>query len=71
MVRRETRKRLPVETPAAHHDCGFDSTDWELHTGAAGDSITIRRFDREQDHWRVMTLPPHFQYERGRVLSSP
>ena len=70
MVRRETRKPPPVETPAAHHDRGFDSTDWELETRAAGDSITVRRFDREQNHWRVTTLPTHLQYERGRVLPS-
>jgi hypothetical protein len=71
MVRRETRKPSPVATPAAHHDRGFDSTDWQLETRAAGESITIRRFDREQNHWRVTTLPTHLQYERGRVLSSP
>lgn len=71
MVRRETRERLPLEIPAVHYDCGFDNTDWELHAPAVGNSITVRRFDREQDHWRVMTLPRHFQYKRGRVLSSP
>lgn len=70
MVRRETRKPPSVETPAAHHDCGFDSADWELEMRAAGDSITVRRFDHEQNHWRVTTLPTHLQYERGRVLSS-
>jgi hypothetical protein len=71
MVRRETRVLPPVEILAAHHDRCVDSTDWELITSAAGDSITVRRFDREQKHWRVTTLPTHFQYERGRVRSSP
>jgi hypothetical protein len=71
MVRRETRKWQPVETPAAHHDRCFDNTDWELVTRAVGEPITVRRFDREQEHWRVTTLPTHFQYERGRVLSPP
>ena len=70
MVRRETRKQPPVEAPAAHHDHGFDGSAWELDTRAAGAPITVRRFDREQNHWRVTTLPTHLQYERGRVLSS-
>jgi len=76
LVRHETRK-LPavetpaVETPAAEHDRGFDSTDWELVTGGLGDPIAIRRYDREQRHWSVTTLPTHFQYKRGRVLTSP
>ena len=71
MVRRETRKWPPVEPLAEHHDRGFDNTDWELDTRAAGEPIVIRRFDREQSQWRVMTLPTHFQYQRGRVLGPP
>jgi hypothetical protein len=71
VIRRETRKWSSVETPAAQHDRGFNSTDWELDTRTAGVPIVIRQFDREQSQWRVMTLPTHFQYERGRVLASP
>jgi photosystem II stability/assembly factor-like uncharacterized protein len=70
MVRRETRARPPMETTVAHHHRCADNADWELVTRAVGDPITIRRFDRAQKHWRVTTLPTHFQYERGRVLSS-
>jgi hypothetical protein len=70
VVRRETRKWPPVETPAAQRDRGFDSTDWELDTRAVN-PITVRRFDREQNNWRVTTLPTHFPYGRGRVLTSP
>lgn len=71
VVRRETRKWLPMETPAAQRDRGFDSTDWELDTSVAGNQIAVRRFDREQDNLRVTTLPTHFQYGQGRVLTSP
>jgi hypothetical protein len=71
VARRKKSKWQPVETPTAHHDRGFDSTDWELDRHVAGDPITVRRFDRKQNHWRVTTLPTHFQYERGRVLTSP
>ncbi len=71
VVRRETRNGLPVETPAAQHDRGFDSTDWELDTNSAGNPISVRRFDREQNNWRVTTLPTHFQYGQWRVLTSP
>jgi photosystem II stability/assembly factor-like uncharacterized protein len=71
VVRRETRKSSTVETEAAQHDRGFDDTEWELGTRACGEPITIRRFDREQRHWHVTTLPTHFQYRRGRVLTPP
>ena len=71
VVRRETRKESSVESPAVHHDRGFDGTDWELDTLAAGERIAIRRFERAQGRWHVMTMPTHFRYERGRVLASP
>ena len=69
MVRRETRVEPPMDAPATRNDRCFDSADWELITRGLGESITVRRFDREQKHWRVTTLPSHFQYGRGRVLS--
>ena len=71
VVRRETRTWSSVETPAVHHERGFDNTDWELDTRSPGEPIAIRRDDRAQGRWRVMTLPTHFRYERGRVLTSP
>ena len=71
MIRRETRKSSPVETGAAQHVRGFDNTEWELGTPAFREPITIRRFDREQSRWRVTTMPTHFQFQRGRVLTSP
>ena len=71
MIRRETRKSSPVETGAAQHVRGFDNTEWELGTPAFREPITIRRFDQEQSRWRVTTLPTHFQFQRGRVLTSP
>ena len=71
MIRRETRKASPVDTEAAQRVRGFDNTEWELATPAFREPITIRRFDREQGRWRVTTLPTHFQFQRGRVLTSP
>ena len=75
MIRRETRKSSPVEaeekTEAVRQDRGFDNTQWELVTRALREPITIRRFDSQQSRWRVTTLPTHFRYERGRVLTSP
>ena len=64
MVRRETRAEPPTD------DRCFDSADWELTTRGLGESMTVRRFDREQKLWRVTTLPTHFKYERRRVVSS-
>ena len=70
-VRRETRQWSPVEAQAKQSDRGFDNTDWEIDTRAAGEPISVRRFDREQNRWRVTTLPTHFRYQGGRVLASP
>jgi hypothetical protein len=64
MVRRETRVEPPMD------DRCFDSADWELTTRGLGESMTVRRFDREQKLWRVTTLPTHFKYERRRVVAS-
>ena len=70
MVRRETRAPPPEEAPPAQ-ECGFNTTDWALEEPSAdGHSITVRRFDRQRNHWLSMTLPRHFKYERGRVVSS-
>jgi len=71
VVRRETRKGSLAETDLAQRDRGFDSTEWELGTRAYGEPITIRRFDREQSRWQATTLPTHFKYKQGRVLTSP
>lgn len=75
MVRRETRKlaaaETEVETGTAERVRGLDNTEWELATGAFLEPVTIRRFDREQSHWRVTTVPTHFQFRRGRILTSP
>lgn len=71
-ARRETGVQSPLDAPEARDDHCPDRTNWELVTPAAGESIiTVRRFDRGQKHWRVTTLPRHFQYRRGRVVSSP
>jgi hypothetical protein len=69
-IRRETRAGSPVAT-AAHRERGFDGSEWELETRGFGDPIGIRRFDREQSRRRVTTMPTHFRYEQGRVLTSP
>jgi hypothetical protein len=70
MLRRETRAEPPMDAPATRSDRCFDSADWELTTRGLGESMTVRRFDREQKLWRVTTLPTHFKYERRRVVSS-
>lgn len=70
MVRRETRTRSPVEPEAAQQDRGFDGTEWALGARTFGEPFDIRRFDREQSRWRVTTLPTHFQYQQGRVMTS-
>jgi hypothetical protein len=64
IVRRESRAESPMD------DRCLDNADWELTTRGLGESITVRRFDREQKLWRVTTLPTHFKYERRRVVSS-
>jgi len=64
IVRRETRAEPPMD------DRCLDNADWELTTRGLGESMTVRRFDREQKFWRVTTLPTHFKYERRRVVSS-
>lgn len=71
MVRRESRVQPPMDAPEARNDRCIDSADWELTTRGLGESITVRRFDREQKLWRVTTLPSHFKYEGRRVVSSP
>ena len=71
MIRRETRKPSPVDARAEQRARGFDNSEWELGTLTLREPITIRRFDRKQSHWRVMTLPTYFQYQRGRILTSP
>ena len=70
MGRRETRAAPPEEAPPAK-ECGFNTSDWVLEVPSGDEqSITVRRFDRQRNRWLSMTLPRHFQYERGRVVSS-
>lgn len=69
MVRRETRPAPPEEAPPAK-ERGFNTTDWVLDVPSGDEqSITVRRFDRQRNRWLSMTLPRHFRYERGRVVS--
>jgi len=70
MVRRETRAAAPEEEPSAK-ERGAKTNDWILELPLGDEqSITVRRFDRQRNRWLSMTLPRHFQYERGRVVSS-
>jgi photosystem II stability/assembly factor-like uncharacterized protein len=70
MVRRETRAVPPEEAPPANEP-SCNTTDWVLEVPSVDEqSITVRRFDRQRNRWLSMTLPRHFQYERGRVVSS-
>ena len=70
MVRRETRAAPPEEAPSAK-ERGDETNDWVLEIPSGDEqSITVRRFDRERNRWLSMTLPRHFRYERGRVVSS-
>jgi hypothetical protein len=70
MVRRETRAVPPEEAPPAK-ERGCNTTDWELEVPSGNEqSITFRHFDRQRNRWLSVTLPRHFQYERGRVVSS-
>ena len=73
MARRATRALSPEEEAApANRQRGFDDTEWVLEVPSGDEhSITVRRFDRERNRWLSMPLPRHFQYERGRVVSSP
>jgi len=71
IARRATRAVLPEETEPPDRQRGFDNTDWVVEVPSGDEhSITVRRFDRERNRWISMPLPRHFQYERGRVVSS-
>jgi hypothetical protein len=70
MVRRETRTAPSEEAPPAK-ERGCNTTDWVLEEPSGGEQlITVRRFDSQRNRWLAMTLPRHFQYERGRVVAS-
>jgi hypothetical protein len=70
MVRRATRSLSPEETAPANRQRGFDNTDWFVEVPSGDEHITVKRFDRARNRWISMPLPRHFQYERGRIVSS-
>jgi hypothetical protein len=71
LMRQRTVKESDLATSPRDRTRGLDGSDWELAVSTVDDALTVRRFGRDQNGWISTTLPTHFRYERGRVMTRP